>query len=90
MTSKCLKNFDYSEGAFTQTCWGGGGGTDEKLGGPPKKLEVERGCLKYINTLKGGYRIVLSTEPNFPQCMKNDTDVFGTSLSVSWLSKHSA
>ena len=23
MTSKCLKNFDYSEGAFPKTCWAG-------------------------------------------------------------------
>ena len=33
---------------------GGGGGTDEKLGGPSKKLEVKGECLKNINTLKGG------------------------------------
>lgn len=49
MTSKCLKNFDYSEGAFPKLV---AGGTDEKLGGPTKKLEAKAGCLKNINTLK--------------------------------------
>ena len=26
-----------------KTCWGGGGGANEKLGSPPKKLEVKGG-----------------------------------------------
>ena len=84
MTSKCLKNFDYSEGAFPKLV---GGGTDEKLGGPTKKLEAKAGCLKNINTLKREYRIVLSMEPSFPLCMQNDTDLFSTRFSVPWLSK---
>ena len=36
--------------AFTKTCWE----ADEKLGGPPKKMEVKGGCLKNIKTLRWG------------------------------------
>ena len=41
MTSKCLKNFDYSEGAFPKTCWAGG--LMRNWGVPQKKLEVKYG-----------------------------------------------
>ena len=37
--------------AFTKTCWE----ADEKLGGPPKKMEVKRGVFeKYKDSQVGG------------------------------------
>lgn len=44
--------------AFTKTCWE----ADEKLGGPPKKMEVKRGVFeKYKDSQVGGKtKIVIS------------------------------
>ena len=46
---------EISLGSIHKNLLGGGGGIDEKLGGPQKKLEIKRGVFeKYVHS-QGGY-----------------------------------